>query len=149
MSHVVYQIRIDLAEAGPCKDPKGNRDVYSSELHQCGEGDVSYWRFSMWQSIATAPYDVDLELAVIDQEGAHGLVFACQRGIRAGSTPAPGLGSTSIPRTGDCGRHKETNDVLWERGPTVSRIGQYACFISPAKPLVCRPEFRPPRPHSR
>jgi hypothetical protein len=33
----------------------------------------------MWQSIATAPYDQDLELAVIDDEGPHALVFPCRR----------------------------------------------------------------------
>jgi hypothetical protein len=37
----------------------------------------------MWQFIATAPFDLDLELAVIDGDGAHALVFACQR-IRDG-----------------------------------------------------------------
>ena len=33
----------------------------------------------MWQLISTAPFDVDLELAVIDGDGAHVLVFACRR----------------------------------------------------------------------
>jgi hypothetical protein len=33
----------------------------------------------MWNSIATAPFDRDLELAVIDADGAHALVFACRR----------------------------------------------------------------------
>jgi hypothetical protein len=32
-----------------------------------------------WQPIATAPYDCDLELAVIDRAGTHALVFACRR----------------------------------------------------------------------
>ena len=32
-----------------------------------------------WQLIGTAPYDVDLELAVIDAQGAHTLVFPCRR----------------------------------------------------------------------
>jgi hypothetical protein len=35
----------------------------------------------MWQPIETAPYEVDLELAVIDDDGPHTLVFACQRGV--------------------------------------------------------------------
>jgi hypothetical protein len=34
---------------------------------------------SVWQSIATAPYDRDLELAVIEKDGLHPLVFACRR----------------------------------------------------------------------
>ena len=33
----------------------------------------------MWQSIATAPLDRDLELAVIDGSGKHALVFPCRR----------------------------------------------------------------------
>ncbi len=33
----------------------------------------------MWQTISTAPPDLDLELAVIDREGAHSLVFPCRR----------------------------------------------------------------------
>ncbi len=32
-----------------------------------------------WHPIATAPFDRDLELAVIGYEGPHGLVFACRR----------------------------------------------------------------------
>ena len=32
-----------------------------------------------WQPIVTAPYNVDLELAVIDHLGAHRLVFPCHR----------------------------------------------------------------------
>jgi hypothetical protein len=33
----------------------------------------------MWQPIASAPFDHDLELAVIDGIGTHVLVFACRR----------------------------------------------------------------------
>lgn len=33
----------------------------------------------MWQSISTAPFDRDLELAVIDGDGPHALVFPCRR----------------------------------------------------------------------
>lgn len=33
----------------------------------------------MWQPASTAPYDRDLELAVIDRAGEHALVFACRR----------------------------------------------------------------------
>ena len=32
-----------------------------------------------WLPIDNAPYDVDLELAVIDEEGPHALVFPCRR----------------------------------------------------------------------
>lgn len=33
----------------------------------------------MWQKISSAPFDRDLELAVIDSDGPHALVFACRR----------------------------------------------------------------------
>lgn len=33
----------------------------------------------MWQSIASAPFGVDLALAVIDRDGVHPLVFPCHR----------------------------------------------------------------------
>lgn len=32
-----------------------------------------------WQSISTAPFDHDLEIAVIEREQVHTLVFACRR----------------------------------------------------------------------
>jgi hypothetical protein len=33
----------------------------------------------VWQPISSAPFDRDLELAVIDRDGPHALVFACRR----------------------------------------------------------------------
>lgn len=33
----------------------------------------------MWHPISTAPFDRDLELAVLDHDGAHPLVFPCRR----------------------------------------------------------------------
>ena len=33
----------------------------------------------VWERIATAPYDCDLELAVIEGNLVHPLVFACRR----------------------------------------------------------------------
>jgi hypothetical protein len=33
----------------------------------------------MWKTIASAPEDIDLELAVIDEDGCHALVFPCRR----------------------------------------------------------------------
>lgn len=32
-----------------------------------------------WQPITAAPFDRDLELAVIDSQGVHALVFPCRR----------------------------------------------------------------------
>ncbi len=36
----------------------------------------------MWQPIKTAPFDLDLELAVIDGQEPHALVFPCRRILR-------------------------------------------------------------------
>lgn len=33
----------------------------------------------MWQPARTAPFDADLQLAVIDRDGEHALVFPCRR----------------------------------------------------------------------
>jgi hypothetical protein len=33
----------------------------------------------MWQHVSTAPFERDLELAVIDGDGPHTLVFPCRR----------------------------------------------------------------------
>jgi hypothetical protein len=33
----------------------------------------------MWQDASTAPFDRDLELAVIDKAGTHALIFPCRR----------------------------------------------------------------------
>jgi hypothetical protein len=33
----------------------------------------------MWEDISGAPFDQDLELAVIDHDGPHALVFPCRR----------------------------------------------------------------------
>jgi hypothetical protein len=35
-----------------------------------------------WHLIATAPFDRDLELAVIDRAGVHELIFPCRRVLR-------------------------------------------------------------------
>jgi hypothetical protein len=36
-------------------------------------------RLRMWHRVATAPFNLDLELAVIDAGGPHSLVFPCRR----------------------------------------------------------------------
>lgn len=43
-----------------------------------------------WQPISTAPFDRDLEIAVIDRDGAHALVFPCRRTPGAWITSATG-----------------------------------------------------------
>jgi hypothetical protein len=34
---------------------------------------------AMWKSVSNAPFDRDLELAVIDGRDVHALVFSCRR----------------------------------------------------------------------
>lgn len=41
--------------------------------------EIPYVIADMWQPIGTAPFDRDLELAVIDRDGPHALVFPCRR----------------------------------------------------------------------
>lgn len=36
----------------------------------------------MWLPIHTAPSDIEIELAVIDRDGPHALVFPCRRALR-------------------------------------------------------------------
>jgi hypothetical protein len=38
-------------------------------------------RRAVWQQITTAPFDRDLEVAVIDTDGPHALVFPCRRSL--------------------------------------------------------------------
>jgi hypothetical protein len=33
----------------------------------------------MWQPVSTAPYDTDLELAFVDKDEEHPLIFPCRR----------------------------------------------------------------------
>lgn len=49
-----------------------------SDLGQCRRW-TDKQNARMWQRISTAPFDRDLELAVIDGDGPHALVFACRR----------------------------------------------------------------------
>lgn len=36
---------------------------------------------SVWENISTAPFDRDLEVAVIEGDFLHALVFACRRSL--------------------------------------------------------------------
>jgi len=58
-----------------------------------------------WQPISAAPSDCDLELAVIDHDGVHALVFPCRRVIdgwlKAGTQQRIDLHPTHWRRWGD------------------------------------------------
>lgn len=52
------------------------------DLDQSANGNTAH-SSTMWQAASNAPFDCDLELAVIDADGQHALVFPCRR-ISAG-----------------------------------------------------------------
>lgn len=52
-----------------------------TEPDQGGGVSAAYKRI-MWLPIHTAPFDAEIELAVIDREGPHALVFPCRRALR-------------------------------------------------------------------
>jgi len=63
---------------GICLRRAGEKDLRRCDLRQSvrrGGGQT----VSMWQHISSAPFDRDLELAVIDGDGPHALVFPCRR----------------------------------------------------------------------
>jgi hypothetical protein len=54
----------------------------------------------MWQPISTAPFDRDIELAVMDKDEPHALVFPCRRvpggWIHAGTKKWLGVNPTPL-----------------------------------------------------
>jgi hypothetical protein len=62
----------------------------------------------MWQPISSAPYDFDLELAVIDEDGSHALVFPCRVIWRISVRPTHwrpwGQATTGVREAGDRAR---------------------------------------------
>ena len=55
------------------------RTITNTDLDQSAEIASSDNFIMEWNPIATAPFDRDLELAVIDYNGTHALVFPCRR----------------------------------------------------------------------
>lgn len=62
------------SQATSCHDTEAvtdpNQSASISPLHTTNMG---------WKPIANAPFDRDVELAVIDYDGTHALVFPCHR----------------------------------------------------------------------
>lgn len=50
-----------------------------TDIDQSGRTFTSHNLPMEWKSSATAPYDRDLELTIIDSSGIHSLVFPCRR----------------------------------------------------------------------
>jgi hypothetical protein len=51
----------------------------TARLRCCGAKPEMMDDRPVWERISTAPYDRDLELAVIEEDRVHPLVFACRR----------------------------------------------------------------------
>lgn len=58
----------------------------------------------MWHIISSAPFDRDIELAVIDKDGAHALVFHCRRMLDGWSNAETKERLTLTQRIGGSGR---------------------------------------------
>lgn len=69
------------ADAGPTA-AASRSFVRANDLDQ-GATRRARQALAMWQPASNAPFDCDLELAVIDGDGQHALVFPCRR-ISAG-----------------------------------------------------------------
>jgi hypothetical protein len=65
-------------EFGCGKGRRSSAAIGKSDLSQCGQP-RDLQSCCMWQIIASAPVDRDIELAVIDRDGPHALVFPCRR----------------------------------------------------------------------
>jgi hypothetical protein len=69
----------------------------SSDLDQSG-GLAAVDEVTMeWQRVDTAPFDRDLEVAVIDYDGIHALVFPCRRILRGWLNPQTKMPVTIYP----------------------------------------------------
>jgi hypothetical protein len=56
----------------------GRGFLRAPDLDQSANGNTAHSSM-MWQAASNAPFDCDLELAVIDADGQHALVFPCRR----------------------------------------------------------------------
>jgi len=66
------------AAAAAREGPLATAHRAQHHLGQCGRRFCAQTH-AMWQDVSTAPFNRDLELAVIDDDGAHALVFPCRR----------------------------------------------------------------------
>ena len=51
-------------------------------MHVRGSVRTGFGSVTQWEPISSAPFDRDLELAVIGRDGEHALVFPCRRILR-------------------------------------------------------------------
>ena len=74
----LIQINAGASRCGEPAVPAGAAGRAQYDLGQCS-GWLSAQNNKMWQHVSTAPFERDLELAVIDGDGPHALVFPCRR----------------------------------------------------------------------
>jgi hypothetical protein len=68
------------ADGTACKNRPPRRDFVPAKVIYLNAGTVDARKFQkMWNPISSAPAGADLELAVIDNDGPHALVFPCRR----------------------------------------------------------------------
>ena len=75
---------LELPDRQPTSGPRLDSDqCLRVPLHYngCPSRGVEMASPDQWQPISTAPFDRDLELAVIDVDGPHALVFPCRRAL--------------------------------------------------------------------
>jgi hypothetical protein len=63
----------------------------------------------VWQPIRAPPFDLEIELAVIDRDGPRTLLFPCRRTLRGWIKAESGWQIAVRPRTGD---HEAT--IMWQ-----------------------------------
>jgi hypothetical protein len=65
-----------------------------------------------WQRVASAPFDCNLELAVIDYDGTHALVFPCRRILSGWISAETNIAVTVYPT-----HWREWQQIRHERSP--------------------------------
>ncbi len=76
----------------------------------------------MWHPIATAPVDRDIELAVLDRDGPHALIFPCRR-VAAGWMNA------------HSGERLDVRPTHWREWPAGGTSAPFPKFVKPRNEL--------------
>lgn len=74
-------MRLDVQMPPYSQSPFDMSQARNQESGACcaGEQEIAMDSDRAWHAISTAPFDRDLELAVIEGVSVHALVFACRR----------------------------------------------------------------------
>ncbi len=80
-----------------------------------------------WRTITSAPYDRDLELAVIDAYGPHSLAFPCRRALR-GWVKAGTKEQVDVHPT-HWREWRDSNSVLFSLVPPFQRSSKFQLLL--------------------